>query len=453
MQKRIKIILMTNQQRDAWYFDILWSRIYDQDAKGPDITNFILGKKIEATARIGAIAYGKVQDDYGVYLSALLRARFEELASGELIESLETRKANYLTVLLKIFEAKLSKSKYPDIFDKIHDFLFNAPHAETDLEDLASWAYICSSSNVCEELLAALLKARFKELITGVVGVVLPTETKANSDEEVPRYREEDQQVHLDKFLKGSPQNHFLRSSIQAIFEESGMSIATGNKLLEAGLKKGIDIYNAHPDWLKSFLETEESEWIEKTLKAFFPLENENPFPRYREEVKDCKIEDFTIDSAQRNVLSASVSKLCLDGAFSKVTAQKLVDQGITTGMALFKTSSLWLESYLDANELQQVHELFIFSGLHVNEVAQRIETLKKMNDFLKTLIEDLDLSVRCINAIEAYNAGRPIEEQFITANDIYKTSVHDFLKMRNVGKKQVREITKLFAEKGLTWG
>ncbi len=175
-------------------------------------------------------------------------------------------------------------------------------------------------------------------------------------------------------------------------------------------------------------------------------------FPRYRDELKDCKIEDFTIDSAERNVLSASVSKLSLDGAFSKVTAQKLVAQGITTGMALFKTSSLWLKSYLDAKELQQVHELFIFSGLHAKEVAQRIETLKKMNDFLKTPIADLDLAVRLTGAITAYNGGRPIEDQFLTAGDIYKTSVHEFLKLRNVGKKQIRDITELFAKHNLFW-
>lgn len=345
---------MNSQQRDNWYFDILWSRIYDQDAKGPDITNFILGKKIEATARIGAIAYGKVQDDYGVYLSAVLRARFEELASGELIESLETRKANYFAILLKIIEEKISRHQDPDVFANIIDFLFNALHAETDLEDLASWAYICSSSNVCEELLAALLKARFKELITGVVGVVVPTEAKESSDT--------------------------------------------------------------------------------------------NPFPRYREEVKDWEIFNCPNDSGQLTLLSASVSKL-VTKAISKTTAQRLFAKGINTGLELFKTNPQWLmiNCNLDEEALQQIHDLF--AGVQLDYALP-----KETQDFLKTPIEDLDLSVRCINAITAYNAGRPIEEQFITAGDIYKTSVHDFLKMRNVGKKQIREITELFANHNLFW-
>ena len=346
---------MNSQQRDNWYFDILWSKINDQNPEGQDITNFISGKKAEKTSRLGALAYGKKRDKYDLYLSAVLRARFEELASGDTKKSLEERKANYLTILLNIFEEKLSKSEYPDIFDKIHDFLFQAPHAETDLEGLASWAYICSSSNVCEELLAALLKARFKELVTGVTTLTQET--------------------------------------------------------------------------------------VDAVAKVV---------PRYRDEVKECKIEDFAIDSPQRNVLSASVLELHQNGYIHVVTISKLTTLGILSGLHLFKTNPEWLKQHFDENELQAIENLFV--GAHLNWVVPKDNLTEDQKTFLSKPNADVALSATMYSCIMSYNNGRTIEQQCLTAGDIYMTSKHDVLKKMKAGKKQISELIGLFEAHGLTW-
>lgn len=431
---------MTRQQRDAWYFDIMWSRIHDHDAKGPDINNFILGKKLETTARIGALAYGKVVDEYAQYLSAVLRARFDEIVRGVPVESEEVSKANYFAIIFKIIEEKISRHQDPDVLATIIDFLFNTPDADiVDVDTLGNWAFT-EPDGVYQELLSLILKARFKELISRELKAP-PVETKV----------EERQELSLH-------QQAYLMTTLKELLDRNQISVTLYSLLTKEGFETLRGVYNLHTSTLQyldsdligeiaSIFDRRHIPWSCVALLSA-PAPDANLDFRYREEVKDCKIEDFANGSPQREVLSSDVLGLISAIGISSMTAEKLIAQGITTGLELYKTSPQWLMGYLLDQELEEIHQLFVWAKLHY--VPINLSDAQK--DFLRTLIDDLDLPVRLTGAIKAYNGGRPIKEQYLTAGDIYVTSVHDFLKLRNIGKKKVREISDLFVKHGFSW-
>lgn len=436
---------MNRQQRSAHYFDLLWEKIISNYRKKSEIDNFINDEKdeitIETISRLGHYAYGDRHDDNDLLLASIMQNRIAEL-QREKTEKLEVRKANYFSILIKA----ISKVLNQDMITTGMVFLFEDSHTSIkvyEFELLASFAYK-EHSEVCYQLFAILLKERFFELIKkSLVPQPSPAET-------FPRYRDKDQQIHVDKFLKGSPQNHFLRSSIQTIFEDGGMSIDTANKLLNAGLKKGIDLYNAHPDWLMILIGKEDLDMMQKTFNSCSLEQGEAKIARYREELKDFKIYSFPKDTRQSSFLRASIVSLVNDGAFNSVTVQKLTDLKITSGFELFKTNPQWLMGYLDEEELGQIDNLFLAAGLNY---VPTIFT-DAQNDFLSKPIEELQLSVRMLSNIKAYNTGKPTEEQYRTAGDIYRTDKKTFLfqEMRHIGKKQLDELPTLFSDHKLIW-
>ena len=81
------------------------------------------------------------------------------------------------------------------------------------------------------------------------------------------------------------------------------------------------------------------------------------------------------------------------------------------------------------------------------------LEKLKNRNEIIKELdtynnvdikIEELDLSIRSYNCLMRYG--------FKTVKDIANTTKEDMMKVRNLGKKSLREIEKKLAEYGLTF-
>lgn len=105
---------------------------------------------------------------------------------------------------------------------------------------------------------------------------------------------------------------------------------------------------------------------------------------------------------------------------------------------------------YLDEEELGQIDNLFLAAGLNY---VPTIFT-DAQNDFLSKPIEELQLSVRMLSNIKAYNTGKPTEEQYRTAGDIYRTDKKTFLfqEMRHIGKKQLDELPTLFSDHKLIW-
>ena len=76
------------------------------------------------------------------------------------------------------------------------------------------------------------------------------------------------------------------------------------------------------------------------------------------------------------------------------------------------------------------------------NKVDEKFLQTRKL---LKTVLTDLDLSVR------AYNCLRAADIQ--TLGELVQYDVADLLKFRNFGKKSLAELEELVKEKGLTFG
>lgn len=102
------------------------------------------------------------------------------------------------------------------------------------------------------------------------------------------------------------------------------------------------------------------------------------------------------------------------------------------------------------ANILIQHFMLFsdqnmILETAEKGEPEQVDEELLHMRKLLKTMLNDLDLSVRAYNCLKAADVR--------TLGDLVNLEISDMMKFRNFGKKSLAELEQLVADKGLTFG
>ncbi|MDH5610578.1 MAG: DNA-directed RNA polymerase subunit alpha, partial [Cyclobacteriaceae bacterium] len=100
------------------------------------------------------------------------------------------------------------------------------------------------------------------------------------------------------------------------------------------------------------------------------------------------------------------------------------------------------------ANILIQHFMLFsdqnmILETAEKGEPEQVDEELLHMRKLLKTMLNDLDLSVRAYNCLKAADVR--------TLGDLVNLEISDMMKFRNFGKKSLAELEQLVADKGLT--
>ncbi len=78
-------------------------------------------------------------------------------------------------------------------------------------------------------------------------------------------------------------------------------------------------------------------------------------------------------------------------------------------------------------------------------EPEQVDEEMLHMRKLLKTLLSDLDLSVRAYNCLKAADVK--------SLGDLVRLEISDMMKFRNFGKKSLAELEQLVADKNLTFG
>jgi DNA-directed RNA polymerase subunit alpha len=78
-------------------------------------------------------------------------------------------------------------------------------------------------------------------------------------------------------------------------------------------------------------------------------------------------------------------------------------------------------------------------------EPEQVDEEMLHMRKLLKTLLSDLDLSVRAYNCLKAADVK--------SLGDLVRLEISDMMKFRNFGKKSLAELEQLVAEKDLNFG
>lgn len=77
-------------------------------------------------------------------------------------------------------------------------------------------------------------------------------------------------------------------------------------------------------------------------------------------------------------------------------------------------------------------------------------------DNILTKKLVDCNLSVRALNCLKDYKEyvyGKLVERPIITVGDLTRIHKTDLLKMRNCGKKTLREVDDLLTELGLEWG
>jgi len=79
------------------------------------------------------------------------------------------------------------------------------------------------------------------------------------------------------------------------------------------------------------------------------------------------------------------------------------------------------------------------------NEIEQVDEEMLHMRKLLKTLLNDLDLSVRAYNCLKAADVK--------SLGDLVRLEISDMMKFRNFGKKSLAELEQLVQDKNLTFG
>lgn len=79
------------------------------------------------------------------------------------------------------------------------------------------------------------------------------------------------------------------------------------------------------------------------------------------------------------------------------------------------------------------------------NEIEQVDEEMLHMRKLLKTLLNDLDLSVRAYNCLKAADVR--------SLGDLVRLEISDMMKFRNFGKKSLAELEQLVQDKNLTFG
>ena len=87
---------------------------------------------------------------------------------------------------------------------------------------------------------------------------------------------------------------------------------------------------------------------------------------------------------------------------------------------------------------------LFIDSTEHVNDVEIMVEKEEdKKEKVLEMTVEELDLSVRSYNCLKRANIN--------TVDELIQRTEEDMMKVRNLGKKSLEEVTGKLAELGLS--
>ena len=102
------------------------------------------------------------------------------------------------------------------------------------------------------------------------------------------------------------------------------------------------------------------------------------------------------------------------------------------------------------ANILIQHFMLFsdqtmILESADLREPEAVDEEMLHMRKLLKTLLNDLDLSVRAYNCLKAADVR--------SLGDLVRLEISDMMKFRNFGKKSLAELEQLVADKNLTFG
>jgi DNA-directed RNA polymerase subunit alpha len=129
----------------------------------------------------------------------------------------------------------------------------------------------------------------------------------------------------------------------------------------------------------------------------------------------------------QRTDYEQLILEISTDGTIGPEDALKEAANVLIKHFALFSDTSIQLKT-IEAAQPKEVDENYL-----------------QMRKLLKTLLSELDLSVRAYNCLKA--------AEIRTLGDLVSYNIADLLKFRNFGKKSLSELEELVANKGLTFG
>lgn len=164
--------------------------------------------------------------------------------------------------------------------------------------------------------------------------------------------------------------------------------------------------------------------------------------PAHQNKPPDYPIGTIFIDSIFSPVVSASFEVIQLQGGededLEKLQLTIETDGSITPEEALSYAANLvvqHMQAFIIEETTQQIHE----PDSEVDE-----EVLRIRNE-LKRSIDELELSVRSYNCLQAANIK--------SISDLVSKDVHEMLRFKNFGRKSLSELTEKLSELGLHFG
>jgi DNA-directed RNA polymerase subunit alpha len=175
----------------------------------------------------------------------------------------------------------------------------------------------------------------------------------------------------------------------------------------------------------RGYVTAEENETEDREIGIIFMDSNFSPVKRVRYQVEDTRVGKIT--------------------NYDKLILEIWTDATLSPEMALVEASKIFrkhLNPFVHYNRLDRDAPL---EEVVEKEDAVEEERRNKFMELLSKPIEDLDLSVRAKNCLDAVNLS--------TRGDLVKQSEMELLKVRNFGKTSLKEIKKKLSDLNLSLG
>jgi DNA-directed RNA polymerase subunit alpha len=126
---------------------------------------------------------------------------------------------------------------------------------------------------------------------------------------------------------------------------------------------------------------------------------------------------------------------------YERLIMEITTDGSISPRQALAESAKILIKHFI----LFSDEKLMISHDDQPKEDTSASQQSDGMGKLLKTKIEDLGIGQRSLNCLKAAEVN--------TLGDLVQYSKNDLLKLRNFGKKSLKELEKIVEEKGLTFG
>ena len=175
----------------------------------------------------------------------------------------------------------------------------------------------------------------------------------------------------------------------------------------------------------RGYVTSEENEPDEREIGVIYMDSNFSPVTRVRYRVEDTRVGKIT--------------------NYDKLILEIWTDGTTTSEIALMEASKIYRKHLNPFVHYNRLNRDLPAEEIVEEEVVLEEERKSKLHDLLSKSIDELDLSVRAKNCLDAVSLG--------TIGDLVNQSESELLKVRNFGKTSLREIKKKLGDLNLSLG